>query len=76
MSYSTTSRAGKRFIGNNSSSKKEVHDQNKEDTNANGCQIDEILRAGHGEGFTPDTLSQAHSEGYDNCAKCIGNSTQ
>ena len=24
--------------------------------------------------FTPDTLGQAHSEGYDNCAYCLGGS--
>jgi len=72
MSYPTSSRSGKRFLGN--SNEKEVHDQTKEDKNPNGCQIDEFLRAGHGVGFTPDTLDQAHNEGYDNCAKCIGNS--
>lgn len=74
MSYPTSTRSGKRFLGNNSSSKMEVHDLTKEDTALNGCQIDEFLRAGHGEGFTPDTLDQAHGEGYDNCAKCIGGS--
>jgi hypothetical protein len=29
----------------------------------NNCEIDEILRAGHAVGFTPDTLAQARSEG-------------
>lgn len=74
MSYPTNTRSGKDFLGN--SNKKEVHDLRKEDTSANGCQIDEILRAGHGVGFVPDTLVQAHNEGYDNCAKCIGSSTR
>jgi hypothetical protein len=63
-----------RFLGNSSSSKKEVHDLDQEDTNANGCQIDEIIRAGNSVTFTPDTLAQAHIEGYDNCAKCLGGS--
>ena len=37
-------------------------------------QIDEIIRAGHAKAFNPDTLTQAHSEDYDNCAYCIGGS--
>ena len=74
MSYPTSTRSGKQFLGNSSSSKMEVHDLKKEDTAPNGCQIDEFLRVGHGVGFTPDILDQAHSEGYDNCAKCIGGS--
>jgi hypothetical protein len=36
---------GKRYLGN--SNKKEVHDLDQEDTSASGCQIDEIIRAGH-----------------------------
>jgi len=72
MAHPTTSRIGKRFLGN--MNKKEVHDQTKEDRSGNGCQIDEVLLAGHGVGFQPDTLEQARSEGYDNCAKCIGGS--
>jgi hypothetical protein len=51
---------GKRYCGNDS--KMEVHDLDNEDKNPPGCQIDEI------------TLEQAHKEGYDNCAKCIGGS--
>ena len=74
MSYDTSTRTGKRFLGNKH--KKEVHDQQKEDTAASGCQIDEFLKAGHGVAFTPDTLDQARKEGYDNCAKCIGGSTR
>jgi hypothetical protein len=72
MAHSTPTRSGKRFLGNKN--KTEVHDLTKEDKNPNGCQIDEFLRAGHGVYFIPDTLSQAHYEGYDNCAKCIGSS--
>jgi hypothetical protein len=74
MSYPTSTRNGKRFLGNSSSTKMEVHDLTKEDKNPNGCQIDEFLRAGHGVYFIPDALQQAHNEGYDNCAKCLGNS--
>lgn len=74
MSYPTSTRSGKQYLGN--SSKKEVHRLSTEDTSANGCQIDELLQAGHGVGFNPDTLSQAHAEGYDNCDKCIGSSSR
>ena len=74
MTYSASSRVGKRYLGN--IHKKEVHDLTKEDKNSNGCQIDEFLRAGHGVAFQPDTLAHTHSEGYDNCAKCIGGSTR
>jgi len=63
---------GKRYLGN--SNKKEVHDLDQEDTSINGCQIDEIIRAGHAVTFNPDTLGEAHAHGYDNCAKCIGGS--
>ena len=65
---------GKQYCGN--TNKMEVHDLDNEDTAENGCQIDEIIRAGHARTFNPDTLSQAHSEGYDNGAKCIGGSTR
>lgn len=61
----------KRYLGNNSSSKMEVHDLHNEQTN---CQIDEILKANHAVVFDPDTLERAHGEGYDNCAYCIGGS--
>ncbi len=63
---------GEPYLGNTNN--KEVHDLDKEDTNANGCQIDEIIAAGHDKPF--DTLSAAHSAGYDNCAKCLGGSTR
>lgn len=74
MANPTSSRDGKRFLGNKN--KMEVHDLTKEDKNPNGCQINEFLNAGHGVNFVPDTLEQAHSEHYDNCAKCIGGSTR
>jgi hypothetical protein len=67
----TSSRAGKQYLGNKNT--KEVHDLYKEQTN---CQIDEILDNDHGVMFIPDTLSEAHRNGYDNCAYCIGSSTR
>lgn len=63
---------GKRFVGN--TNKDEVHDLDNEKTGPNECQIDEIITAGHARTFTPDTLAQAHKEGYDNCAHCLGGS--
>lgn len=67
----TTTKYGKRYLGNSSPSKKEVHDLQNEKPN---CQIPEILRAGHAVAFVPDSLDEAHRCGYDNCAYCIGNS--
>ena len=65
-----------RYLGNSSKNKMEVHDLDNEDTNPNGCQIDEIIRAEDDVRFTPDTLDQAHKEGYDNCDKCLEGSTR
>ena len=62
----------KRYLGNCIGSKMEVHDLKNETTN---CQISEILEANHAVVFDPDTLTQAHSDGYDNCVYCIGEST-
>jgi len=58
----------KRYIGNKR--KKEVHDLDNEHKN---CQIDEI-KLEHVVTFNPDTLEQAHREGFDNCAYCISGS--
>jgi hypothetical protein len=63
---------GSRYVGN--TDKKEVHDLDNEKMGSNECQIDEIIRAGHARTFNPDLLDQAHKEGYDNCAYCIGSS--
>ena len=63
---------GKRFVGNTNN--KEVHDLDNEKTAANQCQIDEIIQARHAVTFDPDSLKQAQSEGYDNCAHRIGGS--
>lgn len=59
---------GKRYLGNADPGHMEVHDLHNEQ---NLCQIDEIIDA---VTFTPDTLEQAHREGYDNCHWCIGGS--
>ena len=61
-----------RYLGNTAT--KEVHDLDQEDTAPNGCQIDEIIGAGHDRPF--GTLAGAHAAGYDNCAKCVGESTR
>ncbi len=61
---------GEQYLGN--INKKEVHDLDREDTRADGCQIDEIIRAGHERPYT--SLAAAHTAGYDNCAKCLGGS--
>lgn len=72
MATPVTSRpSNKRYLGN--TNKMEVHDLENENAL---CQIDEIIEAGHAVVFTPDTLDQAHSEGYDNGAFCIGGSTR
>lgn len=55
-----------RYLGNQRT--KEVHDTGNEHPN---CQLPEIRER---KTFTPDTLSQAHKEGYDNCAWCLGGS--
>lgn len=65
---------GRQFVGNTNTT--EVHDLDNEKTAGNECQIDEIIAAGHAVTFTPDLLAQAHTEGFDNCAHCIGGSTR
>jgi len=67
-----TPTCGKRFVGN--TNKDEVHDLDNEKTGGNECQIDEIITAGHAVTFSPDTLAEAHRQGHDNCAYCIGGS--
>jgi hypothetical protein len=63
---------GKRYVGNTNTT--EVHDLDNEKTAGNECQIDEIIAAGHAVTFTPDTHTQAKSEGFDNCDHCLGDS--
>jgi len=64
---------GKRFVGNRNPGHMEVHDLDKENVR---CQIDEIIQAEHAVTFTPDTLAQAHRQGYDNCASRLGGSVR
>lgn len=59
-----------RYLGNRNT--KEVHDLNNEQKM---CQISKI-KAGHIVRFNPDSLTEAHSKGYDNCHWCIGGSTR
>jgi hypothetical protein len=58
---------GEQYLGN--THKMEVHDLDNERT---GCQIDEIITAKHDKPY--NSLSAAHTDGYDNCAYCIGGS--
>jgi hypothetical protein len=58
-----------RFLGNKHSL--QVHNLKKEQ---GSCQIKQILRARNAVVFLPDTLGQAHREGYDNCGHCLGES--
>lgn len=62
---------GERYLANKSVSKKEVHDLDNEKT---ACQIDEIIKAGHDKPYT--SLTSAHTDGYDDCAKCLTASTR
>ncbi len=61
--------ADKRFLANSRS--REVHDLNNGKAR---CQIDKIIQNGHAQVFEKDTLAQAHWEGCDNCAFCMGKS--
>ena len=63
----------KKYLGNSNTDHMEVHDLGNEKPQ---CQIDEIISAENAVVFNPDTLEQAHDEGYDNCAYCIGSSTR
>jgi len=62
---------GERYLANTSTSKKEVHDLDNEKTN---CQIDEIIKAGHDKPY--NSLDAAKKDGYDECDKCLKNSTR
>jgi len=63
---------GEQYLGNKH--KMEVHDLDQEDTNPNGCQIDEIIRAGNDRAYI--NLTTAKANGYDNCAKCLSGSNR
>ena len=61
---------GLQYYGNSSPSKMEVHHVPSKTAN---CQLDEIK---DGVRFIPDTLEEAHANGYDNCHYCLGGSTR
>jgi len=61
----------KRYLGNKDPYHWELHDLQNEKPQ---CQIDEVIGAKNAVVFSPDTLEQAHREGYDNCAYCMGSS--
>lgn len=64
--YDATSYYGRIYYGNRKT--KEVHRVADRSPN---CQLDEIKQ---GVGFSPDTLAEAHRNGYDNCHWCLGGS--
>ena len=49
-----------------------VHDL---DFESNMCCIDDLLKKYKVIPFTPDSINQAYTEGYDNCKYCIGGYT-
>lgn len=59
---------GLSYYGNRST--KEVHHVPSRTAN---CQLDEIK---DGVRFVPDTLGEAHRQGYDNCHWCLRGSTR
>lgn len=69
---STGNMNGERYLGNTNNL--EVHDLDNEDTAGNGCQINEIIGAGHDKPF--NSLPDAHGADYDNCAKRLSGSTR
>ncbi|GAH18302.1 unnamed protein product [marine sediment metagenome] len=48
-----------------------VHDLENEDTTVQGCYIDEIIEKGNSVCFFPDSIEEAHRQGYDNCERCL-----
>lgn len=62
---------GERYLANTDSDNKEVHDLDQE---TNNCQIDEIIAATGDKPYT--SLQEAHDDGYDNGAYCLGDSTR
>ena len=58
---------GEKYLGNVTN--EEVHNLDNEDRNANGCQIDEIIAAGHARPYL--SLAAAYAAGFDLCEKCL-----
>lgn len=59
----------RRYLGNSNPGRRVVHDLLNE---TDQCRLDEVIDAKYAVVFTPDTLDQAHLEGYDDCPRCIG----
>jgi hypothetical protein len=57
-----------RYLGNTDPNQREVHDLRNEMA---GCWIDSVVKMGHAVIFTPDTLEEAHAEGYADCRWCL-----
>jgi len=56
----------RRYIGNSSTG--EAHDLRRE---AKNCRINAIIEAGDAVAFYPDSLKEAHADGYGDCSWCV-----
>jgi hypothetical protein len=63
--YRISSRSSQCYIGD--SVAKEVHCVKGERSQ---CRVEDLLLLGRAVGFTPDTLAQARSEGFNPCTHC------
>jgi hypothetical protein len=63
--YKVRTRDSLNFLGD--AQTKDVHFLRNE---RSACRLDEVLAAGRGVGFSPDSLSQAKLEGYAHCQHC------
>lgn len=66
--YKVTARGSLSFIGNTNT--KEVHNLRNE---RSSCSLEDVLLFGRAVAFTPDTLAQAKTEGFELCQHCRGN---
>lgn len=69
MAFPVQSRGRLRYLGNDHT--KEVHDLIAEKTE---CQVDEIIANNQAVRFDPDTLEQAHREGFRSGPGCLARS--
>ena len=67
MARKVRARTGTAYLGNRK--RREVHDLHSEQPN---CMILEAFIRGDSVVFEPDTLDQAHVEGFVDCRWCIG----
>lgn len=56
----------RRYVGNSETG--EAHDLRRE---SKSCRIDKIIAAGHAVAFYPDSLREAHADGYGDCSWCV-----